>query len=176
MDVIKVFEKYQTDKNSSGHNYAPYYAKHLPETATKILEVGVDRGESIKIWLELYPKAHIWGLDLFEITDYPFQHDRVTWVKGSQTDGKLLGHLRGHAPFDFIVEDGSHNSRDQLITFYGLVNCSPLYIAEDLHCCNDEFFRQGMKYELTMLGQIESLFLETDFHLYDSKIAFIYAD
>lgn len=176
--MIEIFEKYDTDKGSKGHNYAPYYEKHLPKTASKILEIGVDKGQSILMWHELFPEAHIYGLDLFEINPIPFREDWVTWFRGSQTDGKVLNDLRIHAPFDFIVEDGSHNSRDQLITFYGLVDCSPLYIVEDLHCCKEEFYRQGMNYYHTMLGQLKETKMNVvsifEYNLYNEQIAFIY--
>lgn len=173
--MIEIFEKYDTDKGSKGHNYAPYYAKHLPKTAKKILEIGVDKGQSILMWHELFPEAHIYGLDLFLENPIPFEADWVSWIQGSQTDGKLLGHVRAHGPFDFIVEDGSHNSRDQLITFFGLIDCSPLYIVEDLHCAKEEFYRQGMKYENTMLGLLTGDYWTLwEQVLYDDKIAFIY--
>lgn len=174
-DIISIFKKYSTDKND--HGYAEYYQKHLPETASKILEVGILKGESVKMWHEIYPEAHIYGLDLFIENPIPFEADYVTWISGSQTDGKLLGHVRAHGPFDFIIEDGSHNSRDQLITFYGLVDCSPLYILEDAHCAKEEFYRQGLKFERTMLGQLtlaKTPLFPSKNYLYDDKIAFIY--
>lgn len=167
-----IFSMYGTDKVQ--HGYAEYYAKHLPKTAKKILEVGVLKGSSILAWHEIYPESHIFGLDLFQENPIPFQENWVTWISGSQTDGKLLGHVRAHGPFDFIIEDASHNSRDTLMTFYGLVDCSPLYIIEDLHCSNEEFYRQGMKYEHTTLGQMLWRKFAFKFDLYDSKIAFIY--
>lgn len=173
MNVIKVFEKYQTDKNSSGHNYAPYYAKHLPETATKILEVGVDRGESMKIWLELYPEAHVWGLDLFIEKPEPFQHERVTWIKGNQADSKLLDDVRNYGWFDFIVEDGSHWSRHQWMTFYGLWGSCDLYIVEDLHCA-EEFWRQKLRYNETMIYAMKNGLFPFKHELYLDKIAFIF--
>lgn len=185
-DIIPIFEKYDTDKGSKGHNYAPYYEKHLPKTAKKILEIGCYKGESIRCWHEIYPEAQIYTLDLFEENPIPFNEPWFHAFKGSQVDGDRLKQLRELGPYDFIVEDGSHNSRDQLITFYGLVDCSPLYIVEDLHCCKEEFYRQGMKFKNTMLGILQkaqfaevlhagmaSKYYNFPFHLHDDKIAFI---
>lgn len=174
-DITPIFKKYSTDKND--HGYAEYYQKHLPDEATRILEIGVHKGESIKMWHEIYPHAHIFGLDLFSEYDAPFQADWVTWFKGSQIDGELLKTVRLFGQFDFIVEDGSHNSRDQLMTFYGLVDCCKLYVAEDLHCAKEEFYRQGMRFESTMLGQMKlskTPMFPNRFDLYLDKIAFIY--
>lgn len=139
--IIEVFEKYDTDKNSRGHNYGPHYAKHLPENPKKILEIGVHKGESIRMWHEIYPQAKIYGLDIFT-NGIPFYEDWVTWFTGSQTDGRLLDDVRCHQPFDFIIDDGSHNWRDQLMTFYGLWGCCDLYIVEDILL--DNFWSQGL--------------------------------
>ena len=166
--IIDIFEKYDTDKNSKGHNYTPLYAKHLPESATRILEIGVDRGESIRSWLEIYPEAHVWGLDIFT-NGIPFTHDRVTWITGSQTDGSILNHVRNYfAPFDFILEDGSHNHRDQLMTFFGLWGCTKLYVVEDI--MQEEFWSQG----LPLCDNIKSLNVNAKIYNYD-KIKFFYA-
>jgi hypothetical protein len=172
--MIEIFEKYNTDKGSRGHNYAPYYEKHLPKTAKKILEIGCDKGESIKLWHELFPEAHIYGLDLFEINPIPFREDWVTWFRGSQGDSKMLDDLRIHAPFDVIIEDGGHQSRLQWTTFFGLVDCCDLYVLEDAHT-TEEFWRQGMRYENTMLAMMKSGRFPFKHHLYLDKISFIYA-
>lgn len=175
--VIDIFEKYDTDKNSKGHNYGPYYAKHLPETAKKILEVGVHKGASARCWHEIYPEAHVYGLDLYSEHE-PINETWFTPIRGNQADSRVLDEVRNYGPFDFISEDGSHNSRHQLMTFYGLVGVTKLYIIEDLQCCEEEFYRQGMQYYHTMLGQMNNYIdsgFPFEFELYQKKIAFIYA-
>ena len=171
-DLLKeVFAKHGTDKLE--HGYAEHYAKHLPDKAKKILEIGVLKGSSIMAWHELYPEAHIYALDLFQENPIPFQADWVTWFKGSQVDARLLEEIRHCGPFDFVTEDASHNSRWTLMTFYGLVNSAPLYIVEDLGCGTEEFYRQGMEHEQTMMGQMWENNFPFEFSLYDDQIAFI---
>lgn len=174
-EIINIAPKYNTDKND--HGYIEYYAKHLPETANKILEVGVLAGNSIRMLHELYPEAHIFGLDLFIENPIPFQADWVTWFQGSQIDGKLLKEIRGHGQFDICIEDGSHNSIDQWITFWGLMGSCDLYVLEDAHCAKEEFYRQGIKYEATMLGHLtlsKTPLFPSKNYLYNDQIAFIY--
>lgn len=163
-DIIPIVSKYKSDKGD--HGYWPYYQKHLPNTATKILEIGVKEGESIKIWHELYPGAMIFGLDLFEEFEQPFEAGWVQWFKGSQNDSVLLNVLRGHE-FDVIIDDGSHNHRDQLITFFGLWGCTKLYVVEDIY--QDEFWSQG----LPLKDNISSLNVGKVFNY--GKIKFFYA-
>lgn len=184
-EIIDIAPKYKTDKND--HGYIKYYAEHLPETAKKILEIGVLTGNSIRMWRELYPEAHVFGLDIFIENPIPFQADWVTWFQGNQADSKLLDDVRIHGPFDLVIDDGSHLSRHQLMTFYGLIGSCNLYIIEDLHCCKEEFWRQGMKFKHTVLGMLQTAkevsllgkgewrgaYFNFPFHLYDDKIVFI---
>jgi hypothetical protein len=137
---------YGTDKGVCGHNYIPFYESHLPKNPKKILEIGVKEGRSISMWKSYFPEAEIHGLDLFIEFDPP-NINGVTWHKGNQCDWELLEQLRKE-DFDVIIDDGSHNSRDQMITFFGLFN-GKHYFIEDTHCAQEEFYRQGLPYALT---------------------------
>ena len=170
--IIDIMPKYDTDKND--HGYGKYYAKHLPESVNKILEIGVHKSESIKMWHEVYPEAHIFGIDLFSEHE-PIKENWFTAFRGNQADSKLLDNVRLFGPFDIIIDDGSHNARHQLMTFYGLMGMTKLYVVEDLQCNEEAFYRQDLDINLTMLYQLK--YYETPFinFLYDDKIAFIYA-
>ncbi len=171
--IDKITREFMTDKIA--HGYMERYAKHLPETVTSILEIGCERGASIRMWKYLFPDANITSMDLFQEFAIP-DIEGVEFIQGNQLDHELLYHLRNHRSFDVIIDDGSHNSRDQLVTFWSLVCISPLYVVEDLHCCNDELYRQGLPFERTMLGQMQAGTFPFRHYLYDNKIAFIYAD
>lgn len=136
---------YGTDKLD--HGYIPFYEKYLPKNPKKILEIGVKEGRSAKMWLQYFPETQFHGLDLFQEFAPPFQDERVTWHQGNQCDWELLEQLRKE-DFDVIIDDGSHNSRDQMMTFFGLFN-GKHYFIEDTHCAQEEFYRQGLPYALT---------------------------
>lgn len=173
--------KHNTDKAT--HGYMQHYQKRIGDwicqndaVPKSILEIGCEKGNSLRMWNEIFPEAKIYTIDLFQEFDFPFDCDHfLTAIQGDQTDPRVLREARNSGPFDFIVDDGSHNSRDQLITFYGLVGSSSVYVVEDLHCCNEEFYRQGLSFEQTMLGQMKSKTFPFRFKLFDDKIAFIYA-
>lgn len=171
-EIIKIAPKHDTDKNS--HGYIEYYAKHLPETASKILEIGVDKGQSVLMWHEVYPEAIIYGLDLFVENPIPFEADWVTWFKGNQADSKLLDDVRLHGDFDIVIDDGSHWQRHVWMTFYGLIDSCKLYVVEDLHC-QEEFWRQKMGAKNTMIAHMKAGTFPYKHDLYMDKIAFIYA-
>lgn len=145
--------KYVTDKLA--HGYIPFYEKNLPKEPKRILEIGVKEGRSLAMWAEYFPNAEIHGLDLFEEKNiehvrfditahvgYNIDSEKIVLHKGNQCDYLLLEQLRKF-DFDVIIDDGSHNSRDQLITFFGLFN-GKYYFIEDLHCNFDEPYSQGL--------------------------------
>lgn len=139
MTLHELAVKYGSDK--ADHGYLDFYEQTLPEKPKKLLEIGVKKGASIRMWKEWFPDTEIHGLDLFQEFNKP-EIDGVTWHKGNQCDWKLLEQLRTEN-FDVVIDDGSHNSRDQMMTFFGLFNGNHYYI-EDLHCCHSELFGQGL--------------------------------
>lgn len=178
MSYHDIAVKYGTDKAT--HGYMPYYEEHfnnLPEfiwDSMHLLEIGCKEGASLRMWREIHPKIKLTTIDLFEEYGAPTEIEGLKILKGSQSNGRILQVARELGPYDVIIDDGSHNSRDQLISFYGLLGCTYMYVVEDLHCCNDEFYRQGMAFEQTMLGQMKTNTFPFPFELYEDKIAFIY--
>lgn len=158
MTLQQLAEKYGTDKLE--HGYLPFYEKHLPKNPKRILEIGVKEGKSLAMWGDYFPEAHIIGLDLFEeyshetvfknIDDFSNGEcdiSKINLATGNQCDWRVLEELRKY-DFDVIIDDGSHNARDQMITFFGLFN-GKHYFIEDLHCCREEFYRQGLPYVMS---------------------------
>lgn len=136
---------YGTDKGWK-HNYISFYENNLPKNPKKLLEIGVEEGRSIRMWQKYFPNTEIHGLDLFESCEIP-DIPGIVWHKGNQCDFILLHSLRNEG-FDVIIDDGSHNSRDQMATFFGLYN-GKHYFIEDLHCCDQDFWRAGLPKEMT---------------------------
>lgn len=167
MKLDDLAKKYNTDKSSLSHGYCPFYEKHLPprDAQIKLLEIGVKEGASLKMWTEWFPNAQIHGLDLFEENtravvweemNLNYDHlGRIFLHKGNQVDWQVLEELRKHE-FDIIIDDGSHNARDQMITFFGLFNGKQYYI-EDTHCNYDPYFSQGLPFNMTATAWFGSM-------------------
>lgn len=156
MNLEALAAKYGTDKLT--HGYIPFYEQNLPKTPKRILEIGVKEGRSLAMLAEYFPDAEIHGLDLFEennsfdamklCRDGKVENiERIFLHTGNQCNWRILEQLRKY-DFDVIIDDGSHNSRDQLMTFFGLFN-GKHYFIEDLHCCREEFYRQELPYVMT---------------------------
>ena len=66
-DLSKFGWKYGTDK-STNHRYTPYYHQvftPVRNTTHTLLEVGVFKGESLKMWRDYFTNSMIYGIDYF---------------------------------------------------------------------------------------------------------------
>lgn len=98
----------------------------------RLLEIGVNTGNSLKIWKQYFMLADIWGLDINPECK-KFEGDRVTVIIGDQTDRELLATLPS---FDIIIDDGGHTMKQQQISFevlYPKLNQEGWYFIEDLN-------------------------------------------
>lgn len=156
--------KYGTDKYE--HGYLKYYTEWLSgfEFQHKsMLEIGCYRGASLHMWNELFHgQIKIHTIDLFgEDTVDIKTLQKLGYVphKGDQSDIGFLYSI--NEMFDFIIDDGSHNSDHQIISFKHLfLNnlCSGgIYVIEDLHCCKEPFYWNGAidRVEDSILGILQ---------------------
>lgn len=149
--------KYGSDKSSLAHNYTQFYEQYLPKQPKKLLEIGVLHGSSIRMWKEYFPDCEIHGLDLFLENPIP-DIESVIWHKGNQCDWLLLEQLRKEE-FDIIIDDGSHNARDQMITFFGLYSARH-YFIEDVQCNYEDFYSQGLPEDMRAVHLFKNLHLD----------------
>jgi len=132
-------------RDGKGHGYAPHYAAQfdaIRNDPIKLLEIGVGGGESIRMWLEYFHSARVFGVDNVQGTN-PWNtvgvgaHLRYTFVSGDQgceTFWKCFVVDYG-SNWGVIVDDGSHFSRDVITTFNAMwprVAPGGFYCIEDL--------------------------------------------
>ena len=143
-------EKYGTDKLT--HGYIDAYADYLPKQCRSLLEIGIAEGKSAEMWSEYYGQdtLDLHYLDLFLNPDFVSPR----WCRnrgivphiGSQSDIKALSSIKNN--FEVIIDDGSHNAQDMLISFKALflnnMSSNGVYVVEDLHCCKDSFYWGGL--------------------------------
>jgi hypothetical protein len=130
--------KYGTDKSSEAHNYCNKYDKvllPLREQFTNVLEIGVDKGFSLKMWEEYFPNATIFGLDI-DPECKKYEVGRVKILVADQGDETQLNQVgQEFGSFDLILDDGSHKHRHQILSYkilFPYVKRGGLYIIEDL--------------------------------------------
>jgi len=141
LDII--FNKYNTDKNASFHNYSRQYEtlfKPYREKKIKYLEIGVQTGDSLKAMREVFTNADsIVGIDIEPCCKIHENAKYNIFVEiGDATNGIVVQNiLKKYGKFDIILDDGSHINKDVIKTFellFPLLNDNGLYIIEDTIC------------------------------------------
>lgn len=162
--------KYDTDKASSGHNYLGTYEKFLPYTGVSCLvEIGVFKGGSLRMWEEYYPSAKIIGIDIDP--NYLFNDGRIQCLECDTRDLAKLKGLIDWSMVDVVVEDGSHKWCDQLNMFYTLFPLLPsgaVYILEDLHSSKHSSYSDGFITPLEIFRNLEVFRLIDNYEWFDN--------
>ena len=118
--LAELADQHSTDK--AGHGYCPHYeARFAPMQGHRItlLEIGVLEGASLRMWRDYFPEAWIVGID--KAPQWRSDDVAITIETGDQADVPFLAQCCAkHGPFDIVIDDGSHQARDQLTSFGAL--------------------------------------------------------
>lgn len=125
------------------HHYFDIYTRHFEPYRAKpvsMLEIGVFRGGSLRMWKKYFhPESIIVGIDIDENCKQYESADRQIHVRiGSQADTDFLAAVnKEFGPFDIILDDGSHKTYHQLVSFNSLfreaLKDGGCYMVEDMH-------------------------------------------
>lgn len=112
--------------------FEPYSGQSL-----NVLEIGVFKGESLKVLSRFFPESQVLGIDL-DMKSIDFTgFTNIKYEQADQTNPAALTQLADrHAPegFDIIIDDASHIGAFSLKTFEALfpkLKSKGLYIIED---------------------------------------------
>jgi hypothetical protein len=141
--LAELVDNTRTDKNTT-HSYLPLYQQLLVgkrETAKNVLEVGIDRGGSIKLWSDFFTNATVYGLDIINSNN--------VW-EGIQNKKEIILHtttdaynnefftstfLNKNIRCDVMVDDGPHTleSMKKFIKLYSqILTDDGILIIEDV--------------------------------------------
>jgi hypothetical protein len=136
---MSLSDKHQPSEHQYGHTYGALF-RRFKYRPIKLLEIGIggnDRrlgGESLNAWQAYFPFARIIGCDIED--KRKLATPRTAIYRLDQSSREQLEELcRKEQPFDIIIDDGSHLSKHQLLSFMVLFpSLSPrgLYIIEDV--------------------------------------------
>lgn len=165
MTLDEIAIKHGTDKSSNGHSYCQYYDMflcHLRNTPINLLEIGIDKGDSLKMWKDYFPLGRIHGVDIRD--GYEYLNDGVITThvldQSNKADLSLFGEKYNNY-FHIIIDDGSHQSADMLLTFetlFSYMRYGGYYIIEDLLCDYDSRWNQGV----SILDRIKKMISEVN--------------
>lgn len=129
-----------TDKSSIYHNYTSVYTQYfapLQKHPLKFLEIGIYKGDSVRLWEQYFPNAelHFIDIDASNIlywstrSHYHFV-DQSNFTQLTQFAQSIGGGL------DIIIDDGGHTMVQQITSFKALfpyLKSGGIYIIEDLN-------------------------------------------
>lgn len=98
-----------TDKNTTHSYVSSVYDKlfeNIQYDVKNILEIGIDRGGSIKLWSDYFVNANIYGADTNINNAQWTSSERIKLIQGNAYDRSFLERIPSE--FDIIVDDGPH--------------------------------------------------------------------
>ncbi len=135
---------YETDKNSV-HSYIPVYEEILAphrENAKNVLEVGLFKGHSLRMWEQYFTLANVHGIDCSETPHGGMADLRPMIAEGyhkihimDATNPDKVKQEFGQMLFDVIIEDCNHSVVQQLElykVFSQYLSPNSIYIIEDI--------------------------------------------
>lgn len=143
MSLFKLIDNSRTDKNTS-HSYLTIYEPLLQpkmESAKNILEIGIFKGGSIKLWNDFFINADIWAIDII--------HSDKVWTEIKNKERiHLFTSTNAYDPnfiqnefiakgikFDVIIDDGPHtleSMKDFIRLYANLLTDDGILVVEDL--------------------------------------------
>ena len=111
----EIISKYNDTDKDSRHSYTDTYDELFTpfrESATDVLEIGVNQGDSIRLWRDYFTQATIHGADhkLRDKLALLENDPRVQLHIGPAYEDSFLETFKGKS-FDIIIDDGSHKAR-----------------------------------------------------------------
>lgn len=139
LSLDEIARRHGTDKSTQRHSFTPIYetfVAHLRDRPVTVLEIGVLRGASLRMWRDYFADGTIYALDIKEEAK---QHaeERIHIHIGDQKKPDVLDRILAQSgPLDLIVDDGGHRAEQQLGSLFHLwehLKPGGVYMIEDIH-------------------------------------------
>lgn len=136
MTLCELAQQYGTDKLR--HGYTPLYDElftPLRDDPVNVVELGVYRGASIRMWRDYFTNGTIYAVD---VNPEHLQNlsglDRVVPIRCNSRNERILLQIPDHV--DIVIDDASHEPFHQIAAFTNIwprVTPGGYYAVEDLH-------------------------------------------
>ncbi|HBJ34041.1 MAG TPA: hypothetical protein DDZ51_04600 [Planctomycetaceae bacterium] len=193
-DLTALADHYLSDKGTKygpAHGYSKFYQSQfatLRNHSLRLLEIGIARGSSLKMWASWFTKGNIVGLDI--------NSNCKKLCKNFSNIDIVIGDAKtfdfGDERFDIVIDDGSHLVGDIIETWQNIkrnLHRDSVYVIEDIHSTIDipyiSEFHDARAPHLSMdqwreensrsrLNQfLLELSIDYDVSVFEEKIAFI---
>ena len=143
MILSQIIDNSKTDKDTV-HSYLDLYQQLLigkKETAKNVLEVGIYRGGSIKLWSDFFTNAKVYGIDIMDVKHvWENIKNKENIILYTSSDAYNIDFFNTHflnknIKFDFMLDDGPHTleSMKNYINLYSqIMEIDGILIIEDV--------------------------------------------
>jgi hypothetical protein len=143
MSLAEIVDDSMTDKNTI-HSYLELYQNLLfkkKETAKNVLEIGINKGGSIKLWNDFFTNATIYGLDINNIDTVSkdiLNKEKIilcTSINAYNKNFFKKHFLNKNIKFDFMLDDGPHtleSMKDFIKLYSQVMTHDGILIIEDV--------------------------------------------
>lgn len=137
MRIRDILQKHGSDKQC-GHKYGPFYEYLLDRrrnTCDSVLEIGIDQGFSLRAWREIFGIAQIVGIDNRPECQMDGEFRITTFCVDVKDVVAMVKLASQYAPFETIIDDGSHQLVDQITALSVLrpfLSPTGVYVIEDV--------------------------------------------
>lgn len=163
-DLEDLFWNFEGPGIYKWHHYLPIYHRYFEKyrsTNVKMLEIGVAKGGSLKLWRDYFgAEAKIFGIDILPECE---RHDGVYGQVriGSQADEKFLTSVADEmGEIDIVLDDGSHDShhiRKSFQVLFPRLKNGGVYIIEDLHAAYWNTYSGGYRRKSSFIEDIKTM-------------------
>lgn len=150
--LLELGRKYGTDK-ADYHSYLPFYEELFKGRQIKrLLEIGIFKGASLRMWRDFLPEAEIYGFDIDPATLFHEEHIHTFQADQRSRASLSLALIETRIAdqgFDVIIDDAFHEPQDQLFCaneLFRFVEPGGVYIIEDIRQGNKEKVQEGLDY------------------------------
>tara|TARA_B100000963_G_scaffold85414_1_gene73021 strand:- start:996 stop:1739 length:744 start_codon:yes stop_codon:yes gene_type:complete len=153
-DKAEIFKK----TNEQGHGFSSFYKKKLERFKNKkinILEIGSYAGSSAAAFVKYLPNAQVFCFDI-NISNFKYKSKNIhvfgVDINNEKKIKKILNKIftdYKFEKFDLIIDDGSHNLKDILISlklFFKVLQKNSLYVIEDFKHPNYYEYNKNLKH------------------------------
>ncbi len=126
----------ETGTDKTVHRYLSHYEARFESRRNEpisLLEIGVMKGASLRMWRDYFPEGLIYGIDVCE--EFMYTENRIQCFLGPQENARFLGGVvETTGPLDIIIDDGSHRGIHHVASFEALwkhIKLGGWYCIED---------------------------------------------
>ncbi len=130
MKISEILAKYETDKvkeHTYGDVYDALFDRFDREAALNLIEVGTQKGGSLKAWREYFPNAKITGIDIIDVVKPEYRDPSINYIFND------VNNYLTDDDFDIVIDDGSHSIDDVLyVVQHFKLKRKGMFIIEDV--------------------------------------------